>query len=340
MEQQRIDPMEVLMVGGHFKLGRNIGHGSFGEIHVGTDMNTGEEVAIKVENSATKHPQLHIEAQLLQRLSSGVGIPKVRWSGQERGFNVMVMDLLGPSLEDLFVFCKRKFSVKTVLLLADQMLARIEYIHKKNYIHRDIKPDNFLMGLGKQGNLVYLIDFGLAKPYCDHTTKKHIDYRENKCLTGTARYVSVNTHQGIEQSRRDDLESLGYVLMYFMRGSLPWQGLRGTNKRQKYEKIREKKLATSIEELCQGFPTEFATYIHICRGYKFEETPNYEFLKALIKNLFVRMGFAYDFVFDWNMCYTSTSRKEPQQCINSTSASAAAAAAAAAAGGHPEPVIF
>lgn len=318
--------MEEVRVGNDYRVGRNIGHGSFGEIHVGYDMKTGEEVAIKIEHKDTKHPQLHLEAKLLQQLSNGVGIPKVRFYGVEQSFNVMVMDLLGPSLEDLFNFCNRKFTLKTVLLLAGQMLQRIEFIHKQHYIHRDIKPDNFLMGLGKQGNLVYLIDFGLAKQFSDPITKKHIPYRENKSLTGTARYASVNTHQGIEQSRRDDLESLGYVLMYFNRGSLPWQGLKAVNKRQKYEKIREKKLATSIEELCQGYPPEFAEYLHRCRGYKFDESPDYEGLKNIIKNLFQRAGYQYDYVFDWNMRYTSISRRD-QQCIGTS------------AGGHAEPVI-
>ena len=323
-----MDKLE-LIVGGHFRLGRNIGHGSFGEIHVGTDLRTGEEVAIKIEHTATKHPQLHLEAKLLQQLSNGVGIPKVRYNGEERGFNVMVMDLLGPSLEDLFNFCNRKFTLKTVVLLADQMLTRIEFIHTQNYIHRDIKPDNFLMGLGKQGNLVYLIDFGLAKQYYDPVSKRHIPYRENKSLTGTARYASVNTHQGIEQSRRDDLESLGYVLMYFNRGSLPWQGLKALNKRQKYEKIREKKLATSIEELCQGYPAEFASYLHICRGYKFDESPNYDQLRGIMKRLSGKGDFKYDFVFDWNMRYTNAynARIDQQQCISTN------------AGGHAEPVI-
>lgn len=317
---------EDFKVGEYYRIGRNIGHGSFGEIHVGVDIRTNEEVAIKIENPNTKHPQLHLEAKLLQQLSSGVGIPKVRYSGNDRGFNVMVMDLLGPSLEDLFNFCNRKFTLKTVLLLAEQMLARIKFIHEQNYIHRDVKPDNFLMGLGKQGNLVYLIDFGLAKQYFDPVTKKHIPYRENKSLTGTARYASVNTHLGIEQSRRDDLESLGYVLMYFNRGLLPWQGLKAANKRQKYEKIREKKLSTTVEELCQGYPPEFATYIYICRNLKFDDVPNYDNLKVLIKQLFTRCGFTYDFVFDWNVRYTSVNRRD-QQCINT------------GASGHAEPLI-
>ena len=193
-------------------------------------------VAIKLECVKTKHPQLHIESKFYRIMQGGVGIPTIKWCGSEGDFNVMVMELLGPSLEDLFNFCSRRFSLKTVLLLADQLISRIEFIHSKNFIHRDIKPDNFLMGLGKKGNLVYIIDFGLAKKYRDARTHQHIPYRENKNLTGTARYASINTHLGIEQSRRDDMESLGYILMYFVTGTLPWQGLRAATKQQKYER--------------------------------------------------------------------------------------------------------
>ena len=182
-------------------------------------------------------------------------MPHIQWFGVEGDYNVMVMELLGPSLEDLFNFCSRKFTVKTVLLLADQLISRIEYVHSKSFLHRDIKPDNFMMGLAKRGNQVFIIDFGLAKKYRDPRTHTHIPYRENKNLTGTARYASINTHLGIEQSRRDDLESLGYVLMYFNRGSLPWQGLKAQTKKQKYERISEKKLSTPIEVLCKGFPS-------------------------------------------------------------------------------------
>ncbi|KTG31790.1 hypothetical protein cypCar_00032454 [Cyprinus carpio] len=229
----------------------------------------------------------------------------------------MVMELLGPSLEDLFNFCSRKFTLKTVLLLADQMISRIEYIHSKNFIHRDIKPDNFLMGLGKKGNLVYIIDFGLAKKYRDARTHQHIPYRENKNLTGTARYASINTHLGIEQSRRDDLESLGYVLMYFNLGSLPWQGLKAATKRQKYERISEKKMSTPIEVLCKGYPSEFSTYMNFCRSLRFDDKPDYSYLRQLFRNLFHRQGFSYDYVFDWNMLKFGSSRtaedKEKEQ---------------------------
>mmetsp|Transcript_27303 Transcript_27303/g.20438 ORF Transcript_27303/g.20438 Transcript_27303/m.20438 type:complete len:135 (+) Transcript_27303:419-823(+) len=134
----------------------------------------------------------------------------------------MVIDLLGPSLEDLFKFCGGRFSLKTVLMIAHQILGTIARLHAKNFVHRDIKPENFLMGLGRKSHIVHLIDFGLAKRYRDGKTHQHIPYKENKNLTGTARYASVNAHLGIEQSRRDDLESIGYILVYFANGSLPW----------------------------------------------------------------------------------------------------------------------
>ncbi|TRY87144.1 hypothetical protein DNTS_010213 [Danionella cerebrum] len=290
-----------LRVGNRYRLGRKIGSGSFGDIYIGTDISVGDEVAIKLECVKTKHPQLHIESKIYKMMQGGVGIPIIKWCGAEGDYNVMVMELLGPSLEDLFNFCSRKFSLKTVLLLADQMISRIEYIHSKNFIHRDVKPDNFLMGLGKKGNLVYIIDFGLAKKYRDARTHQHIPYRENKNLTGTARYASINTHLGIEQSRRDDLESLGYVLMYFNLGSLPWQGLKAATKRQKYERISEKKMSTPIEVLCKGYPSEFATYLNFCRSLRFDDKPDYSYLRQLFRNLFHRQGFSYDYLFDWNM---------------------------------------
>ncbi|XXG44005.1 hypothetical protein AAC387_Pa01g3909 [Persea americana] len=289
------------VVGGKFKLGRKIGSGSFGELYLGVNIQSGEEVAIKLESVKTKHPQLHYESKLYMLLQGGTGVPHLKWFGVEGEYNAMVIDLLGPSLEDLFNYCNRKLTLKTVLMLADQLINRVEYMHSRGFLHRDIKPDNFLMGLGRRANQVYIIDYGLAKKYRDLQTHKHIPYRENKNLTGTARYASVNTHLGVEQSRRDDLESLGYVLMYFLRGSLPWQGLKAGTKKQKYDKISEKKMLTPVEVLCKSFPSEFISYFHYCRSLRFEDKPDYSYLKRLFRDLFIREGYQFDYVFDWTI---------------------------------------
>lgn len=289
-----------LRVGKKYRIGRKIGSGSFGDIYLGTNMTTGEETAIKLESIQSKHPQLERETRIYRSLHGVVGIPSVRWYGTEGDYNVMVIDLLGKSLEDLFNECAQRFNLKTVLMLADQLLQRLEIIHTKCYIHRDIKPDNFLIGRGSRRHMIYVIDFGLAKMYRDPRTHRHIPYKEGKNLTGTARYASINTHQGIEQSRRDDLESLGYVLMYFLRGSLPWQGLKATTKKQKYEKILERKMSVAAEMLCKGFPSEFAAYFEHIRSLRFEDRPDYDYLKRLFRELFFRKGFSYDNVFDWD----------------------------------------
>ncbi|KAF7804621.1 casein kinase 1-like protein 6 [Senna tora] len=289
------------VIAGKFKLGRKIGSGSFGELYLGVNVQTGEEVAVKLEPAKSKHPQLHYESKIYMLLQGGTGVPHLKWFGIEGDYNVMVIDLLGPSLEDLFNYCNRKFTLKTVLMLADQLINRVEYMHSRGFLHRDIKPDNFLMGLGRKANQVYIIDYGLAKKYRDLQTHKHIPYRENKNLTGTARYASVNTHLGIEQSRRDDLESLGYVLMYFLRGSLPWQGLKAGTKKQKYDKISEKKSTTPIEVLCKTYPSEFVSFFHYCRSLRFEDKPDYSYLKRLFRDLFIREGYQFDYVFDWTI---------------------------------------
>jgi serine/threonine protein kinase len=301
-ETERTRP--EIIVGHKFRLGRKIGSGSFGEIYEGLNIETGSTYAIKLEPIQAKHPQLLYESRLYKLLNQKgrvEGIPALRWYGMEGDYNVMVVDLLGPSLEDLFNFCGRKFSLKTVLMLAEQMITRVEFLHNNDIIHRDIKPDNFLMGVGKRSHICYCIDLGLAKKYRDSRTQQHIPYRENKHLTGTARYASVNAHLGIEQSRRDDLESLGYVLMYFMRGSLPWQGLKAATTKQKYEKIAEKKRTTSVEALCKGYPKEFATYLNYTKRLRFTDTPDYAYLRSLFRELFNRESYTLDFVFDWNL---------------------------------------
>lgn len=235
-----------------YSLSRKIGHGAFGEIYIGKSVRTGKPVAVKKEPINTKFPQLLYEAKVYSILEGGMGIPRVYMKGSMGDNNIMVMDLLGPSLEDLFNYCGRRFTLKTTMMLGIELITRLEFIHHRNFIHRDIKPDNFVIGIGERANVVYIIDFGLSKQYRDPYHTKHIpyvslavvmnSYRENKNLTGTPRYASLSNHLGIEQSRRDDLESLGYVLLYFIRGKLPWQGLNAQTKKQKYNKIMESKI--------------------------------------------------------------------------------------------------
>lgn len=186
----------------------------------------------------------------------------------------------------------------------------MQTIHEKNLIYRDIKPDNFLSGRGAKQNHIYMVDFGMAKQYRDPKTKQHIPYKERKSLSGTARYMSINTHLGREQSRRDDLEALGHVFMYFLRGSLPWQGLKAATNKQKYEKIGEKKQQTSVKELCDAFPEEFATYLTYARKLGFDEQPDYEYLKGLMNKVLSRLNEQDDSMFDWMRLDSKTSSKK------------------------------
>jgi serine/threonine protein kinase len=268
---------------------------------------------VKIERLSSRSPQLIYESKVLKQIQGGSGIPILKWAGIEGNHTMMILELLGPNIEDLFNMCSRKFSLKTVLMVADQLLTRIEYIHSKSFIHRDIKPENFLVGLGGKSSLIYIIDFGLSKKFRDPKTLKHIEYKEGKHLTGTARYASINTHAGIEPSRRDDLQSIAYVLLYLLKGALPWQGMNASSRLEKYKFIMDKKVAVSDEELCRGLPNEFKEFLQYSKQLGFDDCPDYEMSRRSFRELMNRNEMMMDLTYDW-LPYT-TPHKKVKSCM-------------------------
>ena len=285
---------------------KKLGEGSFGQIFK-AEYNE-EYFALKFENKKKGQNLLENEAAIMSYLK-GPNIPYVKSYGYSGNYNILVMQLLGISLEDIFTELKR-FSIKSVCILSIQMLNVLEYIHNKHIIHRDIKPDNFVMGLDDLSQYVYLLDFGLAKNYRSSSTLIHYPMIYKKKLTGTARYASINALKGYEQSRRDDLESVGYVLIYFLRGSLPWQGLQAKNKEERYKKILQKKIETTSYDLCYGFPIEFEKYVEYCKNLDYIEEPQYEMLRNLFLKIMRREKDKFDYIYDWTTEEELKMRKE------------------------------
>lgn len=287
-----------IRVGGKFRILKKIGDGAFNEIYQGSDIFDNSEIAIKLEHNSIKYPQLLFESRLLESIP-GIGIPKVYWAGVSGEYNVMVFELLGKNLEELLQNCDKKFSLKTTLMIAIQILDRIRHLHMHNYIHRDIKPQNFSIGRGENEHIIYLIDFGLAKRYREEYTNFHIPLRQNIKLTGTIRYASCNALNKKELSRRDDMESIGYLLIYLLKGSLPWQGLKIKQKSEKYSKIKELKMSLEPEKLCEDLPDEFKEYIESVKNLEFEEEPDYGRFINMFTELFKKKEYVKDYMYDW-----------------------------------------
>lgn len=301
-------PSEV----GGYRLGAKVGSGSFGDVYRGR--RGVKEVAIKLEPAGGNvKPRLLGEAEYACKLADCDGIPRVYWSGTVGKYNAMVMELLGPSMWEQFQRYNKRFSITTVLMCADQMIARLQHVHSKGIVHRDIKPHNFLIGRGKNACRIYLVDFGLSKSYLSPKTGLHIPYKDGRTgLTGTARYTSISNHLGVEPTRRDDLEGVGYVLVHMAKGTLPWMGIKAENKKIRNERIKAMKMAITVEELCQDLPWELAEYIRICRTVSFDAEPPYGQLRGLIRGALERLS-GRNAVFDWWSEPNSSEEEEEEE---------------------------
>jgi serine/threonine protein kinase len=281
-----------------YELTRSIGSGSFGDVWRGKNTLSDEIVAVKIEKVDKTKTRLESEKNICQQLK-GEGIPEVLYYGTiANDTKALVMSYLGPSLENLFDFCKRTLSSKTIAMIGIQLIDRLEHIHNKGILHRDIKPDNFLIGIGDNRGKVFMVDFGLSKSFRENGN--HISYRNNKNFTGTYRYSSIRNHRGVEQSRRDDLESVGYMLIYFAKGKLPWQGMKIEDKAERNRAIYKKKRTFSASELCEDLPREFYDYIRYTRMLRFTSRPDYNYLRSLFWKILQSDNQLNDGNFDWN----------------------------------------
>ena len=306
------DPIIGKIFFSKYKAVKRLGEGSFGKVYK-AEYN-GEDYAIKMEYKSKELGLLEIEATIISYLK-GPYIPYIKSYGYSGNYNVLVMQLLGKSLEDL-INNYNKFSIKTTAILGYQMVNILQYIHDRHIIHRDIKPDNFVMGLKELNARLYLLDFGLAKKYRSSKTLVQYPCIKKKKLTGTARYASIHALGAYEQSRRDDLESVGYVLMYFLRGELPWQGLKVNNKEDRYKKILEKKKETSSSELCRNYPQEFYQYVEYTKNLEYEENPDYDMLKKLFLDIIEKRNETMDYIYDWTTEEDLIRRKEKKVIEN------------------------
>jgi serine/threonine protein kinase len=284
-----------LIVERKYRIDAKIGEGSFGKIFSGTNIQTEEVIAVKIEK-ADDSSLLSNESKIYKLLEEVHGVPKLRSFGKEGQFNYMVIDKLGKSLEEQRVACGGTLTLRTVLALGLTMIKRIEAVHNCGVIHRDIKPDNFLVG---NDNLIYLIDFGLAKRFVNKK-ERHIGMDEGRRLTGTARYASINVHLGLTPSRRDDLESIGYVLIYLLSGNLPWQAIKCSDKAKRYELIGREKINKTLWDQCIGVPGELILFVNYCRSLDFEEDPDYQYLRNILGNLYKHHGYGTSNVYDWD----------------------------------------
>jgi len=283
-----------------YKIGKLIHSSGFASVYEGINVKENIPVALKLEKRKSKFIILESEAFLLMNLK-GYGIPKIITYGHHGLYNVLIEELLGKSIGSIYDTIKiKKFNLKDICMIALQSLDRLEYIHSKLVIHRDIKPHNLVIGRNDP-NIIYLIDFGLSRKYRSSRTGKHIKFNNIKLTYGSLRYLSINGNKGYEQSRRDDLESLGYMLVFLATGNIPWINAERINMDivKKYILIYKIKKSISSEKLCQGLPEEMIKYINYCKELYFEQDPDYNYLKSLFYTILLKINEKNDLKFCW-----------------------------------------
>ena len=293
-----------------YKIKNKLAEGAFGDVYIGSSIESNEPVAIKVEQKNIAKPLLETEAYFLYALR-GLGIPEVLSFGRRKGYNILVEPLLGKSLFDIFNERRKRMALGDICLIAKQILDRIQWVHSKGFVHRDIKPDNFLIGR-KDPNVIYLIDFGLSKKFKSDKTGKHLKFGFTGKLTGTVRFASANALRGGEQSRRDDMESIAYMIIFFMRGKLPWQGVQGTKKMERYLKIYKMKKNVTPEDLCKSLPPQMVSFMKYVKQLEFEQEPDYNYLRGLFHSILKQSKTNFDsLVFSWIRMADLKNLKDP-----------------------------
>ncbi|QIW98377.1 hypothetical protein AMS68_003895 [Peltaster fructicola] len=292
-------------IDGKYTLVRQIGVGGFGAVFLGRDLSLNQEVALKLEHHSIDPSLLEGEASRYESFQGEKGFPRLYWFGWHDDFRVMAFELLGPSLADVFCYCERRLTLKTILMITDQLLVRLETLHAKGFVHRDIKPRNFLLGTGIHSNDIYMTDFGLVDNYMarhyDPGIESEAEISRWEHLVGTAGFASIRAHRGIVQFPGDDLESLGYMLIYFLHGKLPWHGQAAERGKKSNQEVMEMKMQMTPEQLCFGLPEEFCQYMQLVKTLERGEMPSYRKIRASFQNLAAREGLPYDHVYDWTI---------------------------------------
>ena len=292
-----------------YKVTKKISEGNFSKIYQLTDINTDEIYACKIEHKKAEQPMLEYEYKVMDYLR-GDYIPSIKLYGSSGDYNVLIMQLLGKSL-DYYIKKLEVFSIHTTAMLAYQIINILQYIHIRGIVHRDIKPGNFVMGLSLKNLDLYMIDFGFAKKYKSMTSLKIYPLTENHELTGTSRYASINAMKGLSQSCRDDLESLAYMLYFFLKGRLPWMGIKEKTKENLDKKILEKKEETVDEILGKDLPIQFCEFLTYTKKLKYDDVPDYNLFKTKMMEVICLGGKTYDKIYDWTDVNKLKKEEEP-----------------------------